>query len=244
MGPREFYEVVDSTQDRAIELARSGAAEGTLVVARTQRLGRGRLDHGWWSPAGAGVYLSIVVRAPPAPRTLLALAVGSELRTTLRARTGLDPVLKWPNDLLMLDGPSPPRKISGILIDEVESPSLGIAEVVGVGVNVRTSSGASPPELKSRIAALEDWVRPPPALEAVEEWIVHAALRAGERLRSPSEARTVLDECRAALYGVGHSVKVDGVPAGVLDTLGEEGELWLVRAYERVAIRTGDVEVE
>lgn len=54
MGPREFYEVVDSTQDRAIELARSGAAEGTLVVARTQRLGRGRLDHGWWSPAGAG----------------------------------------------------------------------------------------------------------------------------------------------------------------------------------------------
>jgi biotin-(acetyl-CoA carboxylase) ligase len=244
VGPREFYETIDSTQDRAIELARSGAPEGTLVVARTQRLGRGRLDHRWWSPAGDGVYLSIVLRAPPAPRTLLALAVGAELRTTLRTRAGLTPVLKWPNDLLMPDGPFPPRKISGILIDEVESPSLGMAEVVGVGMNVRTSSGTAPRARKSRVAALEDWVRPPPTLEAVEEWIVHAALRAGERLRSPSEARTILDECRAALYGVGHSVRVDGVPAGVLDTLGEEGELWLVRGRERVAIRTGDVEVE
>jgi len=244
VGPREFYESIESTQERAIELARAGAPEGTRVVAGSQHRGRGRADHRWWSPPGAGVYLSIVLGAPPAPRTLLSLAVGTQLRATLRSNTGLAAWIKWPNDLLIVDGSSPSRKLSGILIDEVSSPSLGRAEVVGIGVNVRSATADVPTELRDRITSIEDWVRPPPSLEQVEGWTVDAATRAGARLRSVDESRKLLAECRSSLYGVGRPVRVDGVAVGRLETVGEEGELVVVSNGERVAIRVGDAEVQ
>lgn len=243
MGRREFYETIDSTQDRAIELARDGAPEGTVVVARSQRQGRGRLDHAWWSPSEGGLYLSVILAPPPSPRTLLALAIGVELRTELRERAGLEPVLKWPNDLLMTEGSGPPRKLSGVLIDEVPSPTLGVVEVAGIGINVRSAPPDAPLSLRGRVAAIEDWVRPPPDLASVETWATDAALRAARRLRTPKEALALLAECRRALYGVGRLARVDGVPSGLIESLGDEGELWLLRGAERIAVRTGDVEV-
>lgn len=243
MGPREFFESIESTQDRAIELARAGAPAGTRVVARSQSQGRGRLDHMWWSPSGAGVYLSIILRSPPPPRSLLSLAVGNELRSTLRDRVGVTPALKWPNDLIVVNGPSL-RKLSGILIDEVGSPSGGVAEVVGVGLNVLRPDAPPPPPLQDRFTSIADWVASPPTVEEAERWVVEAVMRASERLRSPEDQRRLLEECRAALYGVGRPARVDGVARGIVDTVGEDGALWLVSGIERVAIIAGDVEVQ
>ncbi|MEM0128543.1 MAG: biotin--[acetyl-CoA-carboxylase] ligase, partial [Thermoplasmata archaeon] len=136
MALREFYEVLPSTQDRAIALARAGAPPGSRVVARSQTAGRGRLDHRWWSPRGVGVYLSAIAEAPPPPRTRFALAVGTCLAEALEPLSPVPLRVKWPNDLWAEVPAGPARKLAGVLIDEVATPSHGLREVVGVGVNV------------------------------------------------------------------------------------------------------------
>lgn len=247
VGPREFYPTLPSTQDRALELARTGAPEGTRVVAQCQTGGRGRLSRTWASPTG-GLYCSVIVRRPREHPGLLPLSVGALLAVELREAYRVPIALKWPNDLLVQEPGKAARKLSGILADEARSPALGRVVVVGVGVNVRLDRAVLAPALSERIAALEEYVRPPPDLEEVEAMVVRSAVGGAERLTDEDGTREVLALGRELLYGVGRPVTVDGVPAGTIATIGEEGELLLVppgdRVAERVAIWAGDVRVE
>ena len=243
MGPREFYESLPSTQERAIELARSGARAGTRVVARLQTRGRGRLERSWASPVG-GLYCSLVLPRPREHPGLLPLTIGARLADALTARFSVPLALKWPNDLLVRVAGRPPRKLSGILTDEVTSPTLGRAIVAGVGVNVRLPHESLPASLADRVAALDEFVSPPPELDDVEQIVSRSALGAVEWLSSTGGVREARALCRKLLYGVGRPVSVDGEPAGTLAELGDEGELWLTTATDRVAIWAGDVRVE
>ena len=243
MGPREFYETLPSTQDRAVALTRAGAREGTRVVARHQSRGRGRLERTWESPTG-GLYCSIVLPRPQEHPGLLPLTVGARLASELRHRYGVPLSIKWPNDLLVVEAGRPARKLSGILIDDVASPTLGRAVVVGVGVNVRLPRESLPASLADRVAALDEFAYPTPSLDEVEGAVVPAALGAVEWLSSTGGTREARALCRQLLYGVGRSVTVDGRRAGTLADLGEEGELWLTTDTNRVAIWAGDVRVE
>ncbi len=240
---REWHEEIDSTQDRALELARTGADEGTRVVAARQRQGRGRLDHRWESPDG-GVYLSIVLAAPREAAGLLPLGIGAGLADALRDRYSVPLALKWPNDLLVVDGRGPSRKLSGILIDQVASPRLGSAAVAGIGVNVTTDTSPWPTELRRRVATLAEYVAPPPALAEVEEIMVDAALGAAEAVRDPGRLDELRARCRRLLYGVGRRAEVDGHPVGRIRALGDDGALWVEDEGRRVAIRAGDLRVE
>ena len=243
MGPREFYETLPSTQDRALELARSGAPEGTRVVARRQTRGRGRLDRSWESPEG-GLYCSVVVARPRRHPGLLPLTAGALLASEFREAYTVPVALKWPNDLLVVEPGRPPRKLSGILVDDVASARLGRAAVVGVGVNVRLDPGAVAPSLSLRVAALAEFASMPPEVEEVEAMVVRSVLDAAERLGDDDGARDARALCRTLLYGVGRPVTVDGAAAGTIESIGEEGELWLRTPAERVAIWAGDVRVE
>ncbi len=242
VGLREFRTELPSTQTEALRRARSGASSGTTVVARRQTAGRGRLDHAWTSPEG-GLYLSLVVRAPKENRALLPLAVGARVARALADRYGVRSVLKWPNDLLVLEGRRA-RKLAGILTDEVDSPTLGRAAVVGVGVNVTTPRSAFPPELAARVVTLADLMDEPPSLDSLEEVVVEAIESAAAGLDAPSSVPALLEECRAALHGVGRRATVDGTLTGVIRALGDEGELWLATRDGPVAIRAGDLVVE
>lgn len=243
MGPREFYESLPSTQDRAVELTRSGARAGTRVVARHQTRGRGRLERTWESPAG-GLYCSIVLGRPREHPGLLPLTVGARLAADLHRAYGLPLAVKWPNDIVVAERGRSARKLSGILLDEVASPTLGRAVVVGVGLNVRLPRASLPAELADRVAALDEFVAPPPSLAQVEGRVVDAALGAAEWLSTSGGVRQARNLCRRLLFGVGRPVSVDGHPAGTLAELGDEGELWLTTDTDRVAIWAGDVRVE
>lgn len=145
-----------STNDVAARLADLGAEEGTVVVAETQTAGRGRLGRVWFSPPGAGLYVSIVLRPPadvavPAdgnPAALLTLASGVALAEGVRAITGLPAEIKWPNDI-MIGG----RKLAGILAEAAaQSGSLQYV-VLGFGMNLQPA--AFPPDLADRATSLE-----------------------------------------------------------------------------------------
>ena len=125
---------VESTNSTLSRLARSGAPEGTVVVAESQTAGRGRLGQPWFSPPDVNLYASVLFRGPltlkEAP--LFSLVGGLALADAVREAGG-SPAIKWPNDVLV-DG----RKVGGALIecgargDEVEYLVLG----VGANLNV------------------------------------------------------------------------------------------------------------
>ncbi|MFI5266009.1 MAG: biotin--[acetyl-CoA-carboxylase] ligase [Chloroflexota bacterium] len=134
--PLHQYERLESTQAVARQLADDGAVEGTLVVANEQAGGRGRLGNSFYSPLG-GLYLSLVLRPTlqPSRAPLIGLAVGLAVAQSIGALTGLESVLKWPNDVL-LGG----RKVSGVLVDLASSADSIRWAIVGIGVNVNIPS--------------------------------------------------------------------------------------------------------
>jgi BirA family biotin operon repressor/biotin-[acetyl-CoA-carboxylase] ligase len=129
-----------STNADAAEAARAGAIEGTVIVADHQTAGRGRLDRTWESPAGSGLALSAVLRPEGlelATWPWIPLTAGVATAEAV-ARLGLITQLKWPNDV-EVEG----RKLAGILVERVETPT-GAAAVVGIGLNVAMTADQLP----------------------------------------------------------------------------------------------------
>ena len=151
-GRLHYLGDVDSTNTAALALAHAGAAEGSAVLADTQRAGRGRLGRTWFSPPAAGLYLSVIVRPPrgTAGVALLTLAAGVAVARAIQRASGLAIELKWPNDLVV---GRPWRKLGGLLCESAGSGAVVEAVVVGIGLNVR--SAAYPPEIADRATSLE-----------------------------------------------------------------------------------------
>jgi BirA family biotin operon repressor/biotin-[acetyl-CoA-carboxylase] ligase len=134
-----------STNREAMQLAREGAPEGTVVVAGAQSAGRGRLGRSWHSPPGENLYLSIVLRPPCAPSEapLLTLVAGVALveaaALVLGAASGeVVARLKWPNDLLLGRRGGTLKKAGGILTEMACAGGRVDFVVVGIGCNVNT----------------------------------------------------------------------------------------------------------
>ncbi|HUL73979.1 MAG TPA: biotin--[acetyl-CoA-carboxylase] ligase [Vicinamibacterales bacterium] len=147
-----YFPEVDSTNDIALQLAAAGAPAGTSVLADVQRAGRGRRGRAWFSPPGAGLYLSVVVRLPDAAATLplLTLAVGVAVADAVSTTSGLPIELKWPNDLVI---GRPWRKLGGLLCESTGTGAQVDAVVVGIGINLRQV--AYPPEIAERATSIE-----------------------------------------------------------------------------------------
>ena len=133
LGDVRYFDSVGSTNTEALAWATSGAKDLSLVIADEQTAGRGRLDRKWFTPKGAALAFSLILRPtakekPFLTRTvgLAALAVANSLQTR-----GLVTQIKWPNDVL-LDG----YKVAGILIESVWSGDEADCLVIGIGVNV------------------------------------------------------------------------------------------------------------
>jgi BirA family biotin operon repressor/biotin-[acetyl-CoA-carboxylase] ligase len=140
-----------STNDVAREHARRGARAGFVVAASRQTRGRGRLGRDWESPAGLGLYVSILLR-PGSPAleagqiTILSSVAAAE---AIEMLTGYRPQIRWPNDLLA-DG----RKLGGLLIEtEREGAALAFG-VLGIGLNVRQGPDDFSPTVRSLATSL------------------------------------------------------------------------------------------
>ncbi|MCI9442773.1 MAG: biotin--[acetyl-CoA-carboxylase] ligase [Ruminococcus sp.] len=132
-----YFPETDSTNIRAKQLAESGAAHGTLVAADRQTAGRGRRGRGWESPSGCSIYMSILLRPKflPAKAPMMTLVMAYSVAESLRAYTGLDIQIKWPNDVV-LNG----KKLVGILTEMSTEIDYINHVVIGVGINVNMDS--------------------------------------------------------------------------------------------------------
>src|SRR5256714_3422110 len=143
--PRVHHRATDSTNERARELAAAGAPHGTIVTADEQSAGRGRQGRTWVAPAGSAVLMSLVVR-DFGPETLLPLAAPLAVCDACEAVAAVECRIKWPNDV-WIGG----RKVAGILVEG--RPQEGWA-VVGIGLNVSTTAGEFPEELRAVATSL------------------------------------------------------------------------------------------
>jgi BirA family biotin operon repressor/biotin-[acetyl-CoA-carboxylase] ligase len=186
--------VVDSTLDVVADLARRGAPDGLVVVAESQRRGRGRRGGVWASSAGEGLYLTALVRPAPtgAAAQLLAGAAGLAAAAAVRRTTALEAQVKWPNDVWVAG-----RKVGGVLI-ETASGEDGYA-AIGVGLTLVAPRAGDVPAGVAPLGGLSDFVTPPPArealaaalLDALEERL-DAAASAPETLRAEYRAHDAL----------------------------------------------------
>ncbi len=130
-----WLDEVDSTNTYVRDQARQGAPEGLVVVAEHQTAGRGRLDRRWESPPGANLLASVLLRpaCEEAEVYLSTAAVALAAADACSEVAGVEPVLKWPNDLLA--GPDE-AKLAGILAEAEFSAGALPAVVVGIGINV------------------------------------------------------------------------------------------------------------
>lgn len=148
------FDTLQSTNVTAVDLAKNGAAEGTVIVAETQEGGRGRMKRVWNSPKG-GLWFSIILRPQIDPQyaAQITLLTGVAVAKALRKLYETENVMiKWPNDLL-LDG----KKICGIL-SEMQLDENGNVDyaVVGVGINVALTKDAFPRELQDVATSLNE----------------------------------------------------------------------------------------
>ncbi len=148
IGSREIIclSQTDSTNVQAKNLAMQGAPEGTVVVAETQTVSRGRRGRNWFSPAGQNIYTSIILRPTMAPSqapqiTLMTAVVAAR---ALQDTTGLTAEIKWPNDILVAD-----KKIAGILTEISTEMDAVDFIVVGVGINVNIAHEDMPQDIRN-----------------------------------------------------------------------------------------------
>jgi len=251
----EYLPTAGSTNDVAKQLGASGAPEATLVIADEQIAGRGRLGRPWYSPPGAAIAMSLLLRPkfPPALAYRLTMLIGLVAAEAVEQVTGLRVGLKWPNDVVIDKSEVGSRKseaggrksagwfkLGGILSETTISGEAIEYAVVGLGLNVNVDFRGREdlPEATSLMMQLDHEVDRLEVLRAlVERFAAHyAVIDCDERLSADWSARlTTLGRQIVARRGQ-ESI------AGLAEGVDESGAL-LIRQNDGMLIRVdaGDV---
>jgi BirA family transcriptional regulator, biotin operon repressor / biotin---[acetyl-CoA-carboxylase] ligase len=221
-----LFEELGSTSDVARRLASAGAPAGTVVLGERQTQGRGRAGRRWESPGGAGLWLSIIVRAG-ADAATLPILVGHLVAGCIDpwiapATAGL----KWPNDVLLGE-----RKVGGILCEGSWNGVNAATVIVGIGVNVRDL----PPELDQAVregaTSLAEHATRPVDRATLAECVVRSVLvRVREPLAlTPSELEALAgrDALRGRAVRISEPTSGEPLHEGTAIGIGPDGTLLL-----------------
>jgi len=213
-----------------------------LLVAEQQTRGRGRWGRGWQSAAGASLTCSLALPFTPPDWSGLSLAIGVALAEALDPagpRDGAWLGLKWPNDLMRVEGSGLPRKMGGILIESVPVGQRRMA-VIGVGLNIAAQPVA---DLNNGFACMQEFepsIDAPQALARIARPWVEAVLLFQREGFAPFKARFERLDC---LKGHVVTTTLDDLPSGVAEGVDHSGAL-LVRAGPSLrTVGVGDVSV-
>ena len=237
-----FHDAVESTNLLAIELAQQGAPEGTVVLADQQLGGRGRGSRSWHSPAGVGIYCSIVLRpkTAAAKAQFITLMAGVSIVKAIARCTGLSPRVKWPNDVLINE-----RKVAGILLESRMSGRQIDHSVIGFGINVNNGSADLPEDIRVKASSLLMELRKP--VDRGTLLIdIFSELERLYHVFQDEDFPIILEQWRQSSSTLGQKVRIwqkDEATEGIAVDLSEDGGL-LVRLEggKQIVIHAGDVE--
>lgn len=234
----EVHPVIDSTNTRAVALARAGAPEGLVVVAEEQTAGRGRIGRRWHAPPGSALLVSLLFRPPLQPTQAQRVTMVCSLAAVRAVMEvcGLPAHIKWPNDIVLADA-----KLGGLLTELGVGAGALEYVVVGIGLNVNLDVAQLPDLIAPATSLSAELGRPVSRRDLLISFLRHTDDLYG-RLRggwSPREA------WRDALATLGREVTA-GTPEetirGVAEDVDDDGAL-LVRTADGALRRVlaGDV---
>jgi BirA family biotin operon repressor/biotin-[acetyl-CoA-carboxylase] ligase len=233
-----FFQSLDSTMDEAARRAEAGTAEGTVVIAETQSMSRGRMGRTWVSQPG-NLYVSVLFHPDleklPHLSSLGAVAVVRAIRKTCGLRAGL----KWPNDVLLKG-----KKAAGILVESaVDRGRVGYA-VVGIGINVAMDCERID-ELSSYATSLEAAAQKEISRNGLLKHLLHEIDNLYLKL---AEGQTPLEEWKTLMNTLGQRVMVsfhDETHTGLAEDVDEIGNLLLrLDDGQLITLTAGDVTLQ
>lgn len=200
----EVFKTVASTNELVKARASGGEAEGTVILAEEQTAGRGRKGRPFFSPAGTGIYLSILLRPKlsAADATLLTTSAAVAVALAIESVSGLSTQIKWVNDVFM-NG----KKVCGILTEaslSLENEWLDYA-VLGIGINVALPSGGFPGGLSEIATSVYEEGKPPADLRnQLAAEVLNRFMGYYEQLKG----RLFLPDYRQRMMSMGQTVMV------------------------------------
>ncbi|MBN2047106.1 MAG: biotin--[acetyl-CoA-carboxylase] ligase [Anaerolineaceae bacterium] len=154
-GAFHYYETIESTNQTALEMIETGAPDGTVLFADHQSAGRGRMQRRWITRKCAGLAFTLILRdlkwISPQNLGLISLLGAESVRAALCQAYNLQPLIKWPNDVLLNE-----KKVCGILSEAVwhEQTLTGIA--LGIGINIKPEAVPPANELLYPATSVEE----------------------------------------------------------------------------------------
>ena len=225
----ELFDCLPSTNREAVLLAQAEVEHGTVVAADSQTAGRGRLSRTWFSPPGANLYCSIILRTVRPPERFTEWLSWLPLISALAAAEAIEQVssihvaVKWPNDLLISE-----RKVGGILCESGTGMRSDPFQIIGIGINVNLDHDDWPADLRDSATSL--WQERKIAVDrnrllaqllleleqCLDELVVHGTNRLG---------MAYYQRCSTIGHTVQATLSNGDVVVGLAEGIGQDGSL-------------------
>ncbi|MDP2156352.1 MAG: biotin--[acetyl-CoA-carboxylase] ligase [Nitrospirota bacterium] len=233
---------VESTNDLAMSLATKGEIPpGRVLIADHQTRGKGRLGRTWESPAGANIYMSLIIRPELEPKdtTMLTILAGVAGALALQRSCSIPVSIKWPNDLVIAD-----KKLGGILTEVRADPDRVALAVIGIGINVNMEYKGLPEVIRNIATS----VKIETGKNHPRNGIIIQLLREFElwyTILKKKGKKPLLDAWRKNSSTLGRKVNVAMQHvsfSGIAEDIDDNGMLVLkMRSGERKTISSGDI---
>ena len=238
-----WFDSIDSTNTCARELARQGAAHGTVLIADHQTGGRGRRGRSFHSPSGSGIYMSVILRPHCKPQELMHLTCSAAVAMcdAVEKAVGFRPGIKWTNDLVYGG-----KKIAGVLT-ELGFDAHGQVDfaVIGIGINCCQSEIDFPEEIRGIAGSLFSVSGMPIDRAKVAAAMMDALYRMGKGLLTHKDE--ILRRYRQDCITLGKEiclVRGDEIRHGTAVDIDAEGALLVRFPDDRVeAVNSGEVSI-
>ena len=232
-----FLESVDSTNNHAKRIAEEGAVSGTLVVAENQTGGKGRRGRSWRAEKGSNLMMTLILRPriQPEHASRLTLLAAMAVARGIRWITGMEAVIKWPNDVVA-DG----KKVCGILTEMNTEVDYINYVVIGVGINVNQKE--FPDEISANAGSLHQILGREVSRAALAEFekIYEIFLPTEDMSRLAEEYNLLCVNCGRQIRVLEPGNEYTGFASGI----NERGELAVTKDNgEKVCVYAGEVSV-
>ncbi|UCF87721.1 MAG: biotin--[acetyl-CoA-carboxylase] ligase [Nitrospiraceae bacterium] len=238
-----FHHETTSTNDLAMEMSHQrehtvsktyqyslkgskSELDGTVIVADTQKNGRGRFGRTWISPPGVNLYFTVILEPflPANEVSLITLMAAVAVASAIRKHTSIRAGIKWPNDILVGR-----KKVGGILTEMRSDTDMIHFMAVGIGVNVNMASDSVPEDLRPLITSLKEEKGRPVSrvqllgmiLSQLEYWYTQL-IKKGRK--------TLISEWMRLNFTIGNNVRVktqNRIVSGTADGISDDGELFV-----------------
>jgi BirA family transcriptional regulator, biotin operon repressor / biotin---[acetyl-CoA-carboxylase] ligase len=225
----ELFDGLPSTNREAVQLAQAEVEHGTVVAADSQTAGRGRLSRTWFSPPGANLYCSIILRTARPMERLTEWLSWLPLISALAAAEAIEQVssihvsVKWPNDLLISE-----KKVGGILCESGTGARSGPFQIIGIGINVNLDHDDWPADLRDSATSI--WQERKVVIDRnrLLAQLLHELEQCLDELVTHGTSQLALAYCQRCTT-IGHTVRAtlgNGSPVvGLAEGIDQDGSL-------------------